>query len=83
MSGYGTSCSIWDVFLAFLAGVILLLLVKFGIIYAVLSILQLSGIATILNFIVGLLGILAVILFVICIFRRVWRCCFGRGGGSC
>lgn len=69
------ACSVFDLFLGILVGVGLILLSKFGLIAAVLY--WLGPFAITVNTAIGVIGLIAVILFVYCLFRRLWRCCFG------
>lgn len=75
--GHFTS-SIFEIFLGFLAGVVWLLLSVLEIFSGFFGLLELGSIGPILNIIFAVLGFLAVFLFGICIFKRVWHCCFGR-----
>ncbi|WP_051255246.1 hypothetical protein [Pontibacillus marinus] len=76
-------CSVVEIFLGFLTGVAWLLLVYFGVIGSLLGILGLTGITTVLNIVITIVGLLAFLLFGICIFKRLWRCCWCRGSGGC
>jgi hypothetical protein len=71
-----STCSVFEVFLGVLVGVGLVLLSYFGVIASLLAFLG-GGTATVLSGIIGVIGLLAVLLFAYCIFRRIWRCCFG------
>lgn len=71
-------CSAFEVFLGVLGGAILLLLAFFGIIFKFLIHILGYGAAIFINGAVGVLGLIALILFAICLFKRLWRCCFGR-----
>ena len=74
MSNGHSSCGILGLFLGLLTGVIWLLLVTFGVITSLLTLLTLGALAPILNFIIGLIGFLVVIVFGLLIFKKVWRC---------
>jgi hypothetical protein len=74
-SGY-SSCSLFEIFLGFLTGVAWLLLAKLGIVSGFFTMLSLGYIGTILNLVIAIVGFLAFLLFGICIFKKVWRCCF-------
>jgi hypothetical protein len=69
------ACSVFELFLGILVGVGLILLSFFGVVALLLA--GLGALAGTLNTIVGVLGLIVVILFAFCIFRRLWRCCFG------
>jgi hypothetical protein len=72
-----SSFNSFDIFLAFLTGILMILLVFFGVITSLLATLGLGAIVgLILNFIVGLLGILAVLIFGFCILKKAWYSCF-------
>nr|WP_050180574.1 hypothetical protein [Domibacillus robiginosus] len=75
------TCSIFEVFLGFLVGVVFLLLTVLGtpsLITGFFVLIGLGGIGTIFNIIIAALGFLATFFFGLCIFKRVWRCCFGK-----
>ncbi|MBS8266479.1 ABC transporter [Mesobacillus boroniphilus] len=74
-NGVHAACSVFDLFLGVLVGAGLILLSYFGVIAVVLA--WLGSFAATVNTAVGVIGIIAVILFAYCIFRRLWRCCFG------
>lgn len=75
-NGVHAACSVFELFLGVLVGVGLVLLSIFGLVGTLLA--GLGAFAATLNTIVGVLVLIAVILFAFCIFRRLWRCCFGR-----
>jgi hypothetical protein len=70
-----STCSVFEVFLAVLVGVGLVLLSIFDVVGGLLYFL--GSAAGIINGLVGVIGLLAVLLFAYCIFKRIWRCCFG------
>jgi hypothetical protein len=72
-----STCSVFEVFLAVLVGVGLLLLSVLGVIGDLLVAINLAGAAGFISGLIGVIGLLAVLLFAYCIFRRIWRCCFG------
>jgi hypothetical protein len=74
-NGVHAACSVFELFLAVLVGVGLILLSAFGVVAEILAFL--GGLAITLNTIVGVIGVIVVILFAYCIIRRLWRCCFG------
>jgi hypothetical protein len=76
-NGVHAACSVAELFFGILVGVGLVLLSFFGVVATILA--GLGALAATLNTIVGILGLLVVILFAFCIFRRLWRCCFGNG----
>ncbi|WNS79412.1 ABC transporter [Domibacillus sp. DTU_2020_1001157_1_SI_ALB_TIR_016] len=74
-------CSIFEMFLGFLVGVVLLLLTVWGTTPAIPGFFSLLGLETIgatFTIIIAILGFLVSLLFGLCIFKRVWRCCFGK-----
>ncbi len=73
-----SSSSVFDLFLGFLTGVILFLLVSFGVIGPYL--LPLGPIGNILTIIIGILAFLALLIFGLYLFKRVWRGILGRYG---
>ncbi|CAM3901751.1 ABC transporter [Mesobacillus thioparans] len=75
-NGVHAACSVFDLFLAVLVGVGLILLSTFGLVAAVLAVLG-AAFAAIVNTIVGIIGLIVVLLFAYCLLRRLWRCCFG------
>lgn len=79
-NGVHATCSIFDLFLGILVAVGLVLLSFFGLIAALLTALGLGpALAATIGTIIGVLALILVLLFAFCIFRRLWRCCFGRG----
>lgn len=76
-----SKCSILELFLGFLTGVVWLLLSVLGVVTGFVGLLALGAIGTVLNIVIAIIGFLATLLFGVCIFKRVWRCCFGRGHG--
>jgi hypothetical protein len=73
------ACSVFDVFLGVLTGLIWFLLAFFQTITQFLVAIGIgAGIAAFINGVIGFLGLLAVVLFGICLFRRIWGCCFSR-----
>ena len=79
MSGTQLNCSVFEIFLGVLVGLIWLLLAILGVVGDLLGLIGIvGGLAEIITIIIALLGFLAVLLLGFCILRRVWRCCFGR-----
>jgi hypothetical protein len=74
-----STCSVFDVFLGVLTGLIWFLLAVLGVIDDFFDALGLGGLADIASIFFGVVGFLAILLFGICLFKRVWHCCFGRG----
>ncbi|QOR67115.1 ABC transporter [Cytobacillus suaedae] len=72
-NGYST-CSIFELFLAFLAGVICFLLSVLGFITTLIGLVIPGGFGAIVSLIVGIIGLLVLLLFGFCIFKKVWRC---------
>ncbi|MFJ8234143.1 ABC transporter [Ureibacillus sp. NPDC094379] len=69
---YGIS----GIFLAFLTGVIWLLLALSGFITEFFELLSLGGVlGHILNILVALIGFLACVLFGLCLFKKAWHYC--------
>jgi hypothetical protein len=80
-----SGCSVFDVFLGVLTGLIWFLLAALGVIDDALDAIGLGSLADIASIFFGVVGLLAILLFGICLFKRVWHCCFGggcRGGGG-
>jgi hypothetical protein len=73
-----SSSSVFDLFLGFLTGVILFLLVSFGVIDTYL--LPLGTIGNILTIVIGILAFLALLIFGLYLFKRLWRGILGRSG---
>ncbi|RSD26867.1 ABC transporter [Mesobacillus subterraneus] len=78
-NGVHAACSVFELFLGVLVGIGLILLVAFGVIAGLLS--GLGAAAGTIAAIIGIIALILVLLFAYCIFRRLWRCCFG--GGRC
>jgi hypothetical protein len=79
MSNTPLNCSVLEIFLGILTGLIWLLLAVLGVVGDLLALIGIVGtLANIVVIIIALLGFLAVLLLGYCILRRVWRCCFGR-----
>jgi hypothetical protein len=80
-----SGCSVFDVFLGVLTGLIWFLLAVLGVIEDAFEAIGLDGLADFASIFFGVVGFLAILLFGICLFKRVWHCCFGggcRGGGG-
>ncbi|OAH56639.1 MULTISPECIES: hypothetical protein [Bacillaceae] len=82
MSNGHSTCSLFELFLGFLTGVVwLLLATTLGVLTSLFTFLNLGIVGTVLHFIIAILGFLAVLLFGICIFKRAWGCCCGKKSG--
>lgn len=81
-----SGCSVFDVFLGVLTGLIWFLLAVLGVIADAFSLIGLVGpLASFVSIFFGVVGFFAILLFGFCLFKRVWHCCFGggcRGGGG-
>ncbi|MGR3764529.1 ABC transporter [Rossellomorea sp. NS-SX7] len=83
------SCSVFDIFLGVLTGLIWFLLAALEVITDAFALIGLvGGFADFVAIFIGVVGFLAIVLFGFCLFRKIWHCCFGRrrgggGGGDC
>jgi uncharacterized membrane protein YuzA (DUF378 family) len=82
-----STCSVFDVFLGVLTGLIWFLLAVLGVITQALVAIGLGSLASFVSIFFGVVGFFAILLFGFCLFQKVWDCCFGRrcrggGGGS-
>ncbi|MCI2257048.1 ABC transporter [Domibacillus sp. PGB-M46] len=79
-----STCSVFEMFLGFLVGVVFLLLTVWGstpVVPGFFSLLGLETIGATFTLIIAILSFLASLLFGLCILKRVWHCCFGKKGG--
>lgn len=76
-----STCSVFEIFLGFLVGVVFLLLTVFGavpVIPGFFLFVGLESIGSIFTIILAILSFLVALLFGLCIIKRVWHCCFGK-----
>lgn len=78
MSMKHAACSVFEIFLGFLVGVVFLLLTVLGVVSDFFRLIDLGSIGYVFTIILAILSFLASLLFGLCIFKRVWHCCFGK-----
>ena len=76
MSSGHSLCSVFDLFLGFLTGVVLFLLGTFGVIGTFLN--PLGVVGSYLTIFISILAFLAFLIFGLYLFKRVWKCYLGR-----
>jgi uncharacterized membrane protein len=78
MSLNHSNCSVFEIFLGVLVGLIWFLVGALGLVAGVLDGLLGGAAAGTIGVIVAVIGLIILLLLGYCILRKVWGCCFGR-----